>query len=55
MSLLRTLSTACQSPSACIIARSSAYTYFQETVVAKSKMQMLKRRGPGQIPVRRRS
>ena len=45
MSLLSTPSTACQSPSACIIARSSEYAYFLETVVGRSWMQMLKRRG----------
>ena len=31
MSLLSTPSTACQSPSACIIARLSAYAYFLES------------------------
>jgi len=38
LSLLSTPSTACQSPSACMIARSSAYAYFLETVVGKSEM-----------------
>jgi len=38
MSLLRVLSTACQSPSACMIARSSAYAYFLETMVGRSEM-----------------
>ena len=45
MSLLSITSTACQSPSACMIARSSAYAYFLEMVVGKSEMLMLKRRG----------
>ena len=44
MSLLSTPSPAYQSPSACMIARSSAYTYFLETVVGRSEMQMLKRK-----------
>jgi len=34
MSLLSISSTACQSPSACMIARSSAYAYFLETVIS---------------------
>jgi len=38
MSLLSTPSTACQSPSACMIARSSAYAYFLETVVGRLEM-----------------
>jgi len=38
MSLLSTPSTACQSPSACMIARSSLYAYFLETVVGRSEM-----------------
>jgi len=38
MSLLSTPSTACQSPSACMIARSSAYAYFLEMVVGKLEM-----------------
>jgi len=38
MSLVRIPSTACQSPSACMIARSSAYAYFLETVVDRSEM-----------------
>jgi len=33
MSLVSTPSTACQSPSVCMIARSSTYAYFLETVV----------------------
>ena len=33
MSLVSTPSTACKSPSACMIARSSAYAYFLEMVV----------------------
>jgi len=40
-----TPSTACQSPSACMITRSSAYAYFLETVMGRSEMWMLKRRG----------
>jgi len=43
-SLLSTPSTACQSPSACMIARSSAYTYFlAETVFDKSEVWILKK------------
>ena len=38
MSLLSTPSTACQSPSTCKIARSSAYAYFLETMFGKSEM-----------------
>jgi len=38
MYLLITPSIACQSPSACTIARSSAYAYFQETVIDRSEM-----------------
>ena len=38
MSLLSTPSTACQSPSACRIARSSAYAYCLETVVGRTEM-----------------
>jgi len=38
MSLLSTPSTACQSPSACMVARSSAYAYSLETVVGRSEM-----------------
>jgi len=45
MSLLSTPSTACQSLSACMIARLSAYAFFLETVVGRSEIQMLKRRG----------
>jgi len=45
MTLLRTTSTACHSPSACMIGRWSAYAYFLETMVGKSEMQMLKRKG----------
>jgi len=37
MSLVSTPSTARQSPSACMIARSSAYAYFLETVVGRSE------------------
>jgi len=36
MSFLSTPSTACQFPSACMIARSSAYAYFLEMVVGRS-------------------
>jgi len=43
MSLVRTPSTVCQSPSACMIVRSSAYACFLETVVGRSEMSMLKR------------
>jgi len=45
ISLVSNTSTACQSPSACMIARSSAYAYVLETVVSRSSMWMLKRRG----------
>ena len=38
ISLFSTPSTACQSPSACMIAGSSAYAYFLETVVGRSEM-----------------
>ena len=38
MSLLSTTSTACQSPSACMIARSSTYAYFLEMVVGRSEI-----------------
>ena len=38
MFLLSTPSTACQSPSACVIARSSVYAYFLEMVVGRSEM-----------------
>jgi len=38
MSLVSTPSTASQSPSACMIARSSACTYFLETVVGRSEL-----------------
>jgi len=38
MSLLSTPSTAYQSPTACMIARSSAYAYFLETVFGKSEV-----------------
>ena len=41
MSLLSTPSTPCQSPSACMIARSSAYAYFLEMVVGRLTMLML--------------
>jgi len=50
MSLLCTLSSVCQSPSACMIARSSAYANFLETVVGKSEMQMMKRKGARRDP-----
>ena len=43
MLLLSTPSTSCQSPSACMIARSSAYAYFVETVVGRSEVYMLRR------------
>ena len=45
MSLLSTPSTASQSPSACMIAWSSAYAYFLETVAGRSEVKMLNRRG----------
>ena len=38
MSLLSVPSTACQPPSACMIARSSAYAYFLEMVFGRSEM-----------------
>jgi len=38
MSLVSAPSTACQSPSACIIARSSAHAYVLETVIGRSDM-----------------
>jgi len=41
MYLLSTPSAACQSPSACMIARSSAYAYFLEMVVGKSQMTVV--------------
>jgi len=44
MSLVSTPSTACQSSSACMIARSSAYAYFLE-VVGRSEIEVLKRWG----------
>ena len=44
LSLLSAPSTACQSPSAYMLAGSSAYAYFLEMVVGRSDMQMLKRR-----------
>jgi len=34
-----------ESPSTCMITRSSAYAYFLETVVGRSEMYLLKRRG----------
>ena len=40
MSLLSTPFTACQSPSAIMIARSSAYAYFLETVVGRSDVDV---------------
>jgi len=58
MSLLSVPSTACQSPSACMMARSSAYEKFLEMVVGRSEMQMLNSRGartdPCGIPFLRR-
>jgi len=45
MSLLSAPSTACQSPWACMIARSSAYAYFLEMVVGRSEIYMLNSRG----------
>ena len=42
MSLVSASSTACQSPSACVIARSSAYACFLETVVGRLYVWMLK-------------
>ena len=54
MYLLSTPSTACQCPSTCIIARLSAYAHSQETVLGKSEMEMLKRRGAGTDPMGRR-
>jgi len=44
MSLLSAPSNSCQSPSACMIARSSAYAYFLEMVVGRSEMLMLNSR-----------
>jgi len=38
MSLLSTLSTVCQSPSACMVARSLVHAYVLETVVDKSEV-----------------
>ena len=38
MSLVSTPSNACQSSSACMIARSLAYAYFLETVIGRSEM-----------------
>jgi len=38
MSLLSAPSTACQSPSACMIARSSAYAYFLGMVAGRSEV-----------------
>jgi len=40
--LLSTPFTACQSLSACMIARSSVHAYILETVVGRSEMQMLR-------------
>ena len=45
MSLLSIPSTACQWPSAYMITRSSAYAYSLGTVVGRSEVQVLKRRG----------
>ena len=50
MSLVSTPSTACLSPSACRIDRSSAYAYFLETVVGRSEM-VLKRKGARQCRI----
>jgi len=57
ISLVSTPSTACQSPSACMIARSSAYAYFLETVrwLAGQRCRYWREGAPGQIPVGRRS
>jgi len=38
MSMLSAPSTASQSPSACMIARSSTYAYFLETVAGRSEV-----------------
>jgi len=45
MSLVSAPSTACQSPSACMIARSSAYAYFLEMVVGRLEMQRFNSNG----------
>ena len=45
LSLVSTPSTAWQSPSACIIARSSAHAYVLETAVGRSDMWVLNKRG----------
>jgi len=37
-SLVSSPSTACQSPSACMIGRSTSYAFFLETVVGRSEM-----------------
>ena len=39
-SLLSTPSTACQTISACMIARSSAYAYVPEMAIAKSEVRI---------------
>jgi len=44
MSLLSTPSTACQSPSACMTARSTAYAYFLETMFSKSERDVEEKR-----------
>jgi len=54
ISLLSTRFTACQSESAYMITRSSTYAHFLETVVGRSEMKMLKRRGalwPGPLAI----
>ena len=50
MSLLSAPSVACQSPSACMMARSSAHAYFLEMVVGRSEMWMLNSRGARTYP-----
>ena len=54
ISLLCTPSNACQSPSACMIARSSTYAYFLETVVVTSEVDVEEKRRQD-IPVVRHS
>ena len=55
MSLLSTPSIACQSQLACMIARSSVYAYFLETMFGRSEMEMLKRRDARMDPGGHRS
>ena len=50
MSLLSTPSTACQFPSAYMIAGSLAYAYFLETVVSKLEVYTFKRKGARMDP-----